>query len=262
MGDERRWEDYDGSYPVTMRHGFDLYLRPGCTHSERRFRYRVLEANELDVLQDRAFDGFACIDVGANVGYWSRFLLDRVGPDGRVHAFEPDPISAATLRRNLDDPRAVVREQAAGAEISTSILYSDPAQSGLNSTLPFHAAATYRIDVTTLDRYAEEADLERIDFLKIDVQGGELDVLAGARGILERDRPCIYMEWTHSYDSAAGRVEYGLDHRLRTAAMRRQLQSIGDIYRIQDGSFVRMTEQDWESFEGNVLVNPPRAWMG
>lgn len=257
-----QWEAYDGSWAVPMRHGFSMYLRPGCSHSERRFRYRVLEANELDVLASRDFVGFTCIDVGANVGYWSRFLLDRIGPTGAIHAFEPDPRSVAVLRRNLADPRGHVVEGAVGATRGTTTLYSDPTQSGLNSTLPFHGGLVFEVPIVSIDGYVADARITRVDFVKIDVQGGEIDVLHGAIATLERDRPCVYMEWTHSYDSVEGRVEYGLDHRARTAAMREQMEAMGPIYRITGGTFVAMSDGDWDSFEGNVVINPPPDWLG
>jgi FkbM family methyltransferase len=244
-----------------MKHGFSLHLRPGCTHSERRFRFRVLEANELDVLSSCNFNGFLCLDVGANVGYWSRFLLERVGPLGSVHAFEPDPLSVVVLRRNLTDSRAHVVDSAVGAKPGTTILYSDPTQSGLNSTLPFHADRQYSIPMISIDEYVSRHKIDRVAFIKIDVQGGELAVLEGAERTLNRDTPCVYLEWTHSYDSTTGRVEYGVDHAARTSAIRTMMEQLGPIYRVVNGDFQLFETADWDTFEGNVIVNPPTDWL-
>jgi hypothetical protein len=73
--DNTSWKNYDGSYPIGMKHGFSLYLRPGCEYSRKRYIYKITESNELDYLKTQILHDFVCIDVGANIGYWSKFLI-------------------------------------------------------------------------------------------------------------------------------------------------------------------------------------------
>ena len=66
------WLSYDGTYALKMDPGFELYLRPKCAHSQRRFLFKVLEKNELEFLKKKSFNNFICFDLGANIGYFSK----------------------------------------------------------------------------------------------------------------------------------------------------------------------------------------------
>jgi hypothetical protein len=90
------WLSYDGSYALKMNPGFDLFLRPQCAHSQRRFLFKVLEQNELNFLRNKSFNNFICFDVGANIGYFSKWLLTQ-NNIGEVHSFEPDPVNFKIL---------------------------------------------------------------------------------------------------------------------------------------------------------------------
>jgi hypothetical protein len=90
------WRYYDGSSTVPMNHGFDLYLRPGCEYSRKRYVYQTAEQLELGYLANLDMRGFVCMDVGANIGYLSRFLIDGAHA-GEVHSFEPDDFTFEIL---------------------------------------------------------------------------------------------------------------------------------------------------------------------
>jgi FkbM family methyltransferase len=260
--DRDGWGEYDGSFPVSMRHGFNLFLRPGCSHSERRFRYRSLEANELDLLMTKKFDGFHCLDVGANVGYFSKFLLSKIGPSGSVHAFEPDPISKVILEKNLRDERAKVSSFALGENSQQTSFFSDPTNSGLNSTLALpHASDVSIVEVRTIDDYVSQVNLEKIDFIKIDVQGTEQEVLRGGSAVLFRDKPCIYLELDSTYDHFGEKVEFRIGHLERVTEIRDSVRDLGAIYRVSGNSFVELKGDELSKFSGNVIINPPEDWL-
>ena len=134
------------------------------------------------------------LDVGANIGL-STILLARLA--GRVIAYEPSPPNAAFLRRNLDlngIGNVEIRSVAASSQHGT--LRFHVAQFGAGS----HVVGAGHVSggtVETVDVAAvplDEEELPPIAFVKIDAEGHEPDVLAGARAFLTRDRPLIYTE--------------------------------------------------------------------
>ena len=134
------------------------------------------------------------IDVGANIGL-STILLARMAE--RVIAFEPSPPNVAFLRRNLErNGINNVEVHAVAASSEPGTLRFHVAQFGAGS----HVVAAGHVSsdsISTVDVKAvtlDESDLPSIAFIKIDAEGHEPDVLAGARQLLARDRPLIYTE--------------------------------------------------------------------
>jgi len=134
--------------------------------------------------------GGVAFDVGAHVGIWSLLASRR----SRVHAFEP--LQADRLRAHalLDHADVVVNECAAGAENGTASFFAVYGNSGA-SALARRAETDVevRTNVITLDSYAAEKKIDRVDLLKIDVEGAELLVLKGAHELL-RLEPAIFFE--------------------------------------------------------------------
>lgn len=126
-------------------------------------------------------------DVGANKGLWSRALLQR--SENRVtsiHAFEPSQVNIDAISA-INDPRITIVSKAVSSSSGRATLYSDSPGSGLASLtkrdldfLNIDMTLREHIDVITLDAYAEECGIDRIDFLKLDIEGHELDAMHGA----------------------------------------------------------------------------------
>jgi FkbM family methyltransferase len=158
------------------------------------------EGDEIDLAARLLATGGVAVDVGANIGAFTAALATAVGPDGKVHAFEPLEASRSRLERTLElnelanvivDPRAVA-DTAGSAELFE---YGPGYESwaGLADRSIEHGgvvppATSTAVETTTLDAYAAEAAIERIDLLKVDVEGAEERVLRGARGLLEAGR--------------------------------------------------------------------------
>jgi FkbM family methyltransferase len=142
------------------------------------------------------------IDVGANVGIFSLFLAQQ--GFNRVLAFEPVPFNAAAFEANLDrnSPLAsrveLIRE--AVGETAGSIRFATSRQSPQTCGIARDGQAdnTIEVAITTLDRACTERSIEQIGFLKIDVEGFERTVLAGAADLLRRRAiRYIFMEVIH-----------------------------------------------------------------
>lgn len=156
--------------------------------------------------------GDACVDVGAHIGRHTLPIASCVAPNGRIFAFEPLPTAAGQLRATLaamphlgdlvEVDECALAETA--GEANFTFVQNNPGYSGL---LPRHydtpvVTQIIRVAVRRLDDMI--ARMPRIRYVKIDCEGGELGVLRGARGLLQRDRPIVTFE-----SGDAGLGEYG-----------------------------------------------------
>ena len=132
-------------------------------------------------------------DVGANVGEWS-LVAAAAFPQACVHAFELSAETRATLRRNLSGARHVVADCALGRS-NGSVRYKDYGHQAKINTListSYHDASTPYTEQTaalmTGDQYMQDHGISQIDFLKIDVEGAEFQVLEGFQDALKNHR--------------------------------------------------------------------------
>ena len=145
--------------------------------------------------------GDTAIDIGANLGYYSRPLSEIVGTAARVHAVEPVPVVCRVLRRNLRGCRNVeIFDCALGAENKEITMSNDSAREtgylGTGRNFVGDAAGEGAVTFTARMRRGSElfAGLERLDFVKCDVEGYELIVMHELRPLLERFRPTVLIE--------------------------------------------------------------------
>ncbi len=147
------------------------------------------------------------LDVGANIGLATLAMATALPASARLLAVEPSPRNLAHLRRNLAAnglaQRVEVVAAAAGAEPGSLSFHESEFGAGSHLVSGHHLAGNampaVQVPVETLDRVVSSRGLERLDFVKIDVEGFEPDVLAGGAGAIARFRPVIYVEfnsWT------------------------------------------------------------------
>lgn len=123
------------------------------------------------------------IDVGANIGMAAVWFNSKY-PGRAIHCFEPLPDNARMIALNA--PSAHINPVAVGAARGTATLAVD-ADQVMASTIPYeHAAGMLQVNVISLDDYVVRLGIDRVAILKIDTEGMELDVLAGAKTTLDR----------------------------------------------------------------------------
>jgi FkbM family methyltransferase len=158
------------------------------------------ERAELEEARRHARPGSTAIDVGANVGIYTVTLARAVGPTGHVLAFEPFPDNVRRLAENVrlnGLENVIVRAKAVAAEPGELELRlgSDP---GFHSTAAVAegrgSGKSLRVVATTLDEEWEAAGRPSVSFVKIDTEGAEEDVVAGARDLLREERPVVLAE--------------------------------------------------------------------
>ena len=143
--------------------------------------------------------GDVFVDIGANCGAYSLFAARQVGERGRVIAIEPMPEMLRRLRFNIGInalKNIDVVAKAVGPEPGIATLFVDEARRGHSSMVQLEGAAPLEVPIVTLKSVIEDAGLDRIDALKIDIEGFEdralLPFIATAPRALWPKR--IYME--------------------------------------------------------------------
>ena len=153
------------------------------------------------------------VDAGANFGHFALTSAASMGKGGLAVAFEPDAATFTLLEANaaLQTGAADIRclRAGLGAARGTLALTHDDANPGGHSFVPGNVraqGATSTVEVYALDEWLAEAGLadRRIDLIKIDVQGFEGRLIAGAARTIERHRPAVMCEVTPAAMKAAG----------------------------------------------------------
>jgi FkbM family methyltransferase len=159
------------------------------------------------LLLDALRPGDVMIDVGAHVGIVTLQAARHVGRDGHVHSVEPTPANADMLRRNVEAGELAnvsVHECAAGSEPGTAVLH----QMGLTHLNSLVGANPYSSESSGVEVPVHRLDDlvdGRVDAIKIDVEGAELEVLEGAGRILaENPGLTLCVEWNPMWLRRAG----------------------------------------------------------
>ena len=148
--------------------------------------------------------GDIVIDCGANVGLYTNFIRSIVGKSGFVHAFEPIPSTFKNLQTNakeypslnnyiLNNFGLYKKREDLTAYIPDSI-HGHASLNNHISEWKSDSTEEVSIELTTLDSYFSEKKLKKIDFIKMDIEGAELDALEGGRQTLSELTPTLHLE--------------------------------------------------------------------
>jgi FkbM family methyltransferase len=159
----------------------------------------VWERVETALVKRCVSPGAVALDVGANIGYFTFLLARAVGPSGAVHAFEPTTYAFERMLRNRtlnpDLPDNMTLNQLGLlARAATRVEALEARYSG---AIPSHSEPE-QIQFTTIDAYVEQQGLTRLDFVKIDVDGYDAQVVRGAWETLRRYKPTLLVELAHT----------------------------------------------------------------
>ena len=194
-------------------------------------------------------EGSVAVDIGANLGEWTIPLARAAGTRGYVLAAEPAPRSATALEatlaanalRQAEVVRCAVGDHDGSVEFAVPIVTSARTDTGTARLGP--AGDGYErltVSLRSLDSLAAERSLNRVDLIKIDVEGKERQVLDGARAILDRYRPTLVIETGHEAEGDRAAIH----DRLRDLGY----QILGIL--LDHG----MAEADWDAY---IAVEQP-----
>lgn len=160
--------------------------------------YGVYGEYETQLVRELIKPGMNVLDIGANIGYFTLIFSDLAGDSGRVWAFEPEPKNFSMLSENLRVnsiknveavPKALSRER---GHLTLFLDKSNLGNMSLSSeNIPDHGG---RVEVETVSLDECIGD-QRVDFIKIDVQGAEGVVFDGAERVISKNKPKILVEF-------------------------------------------------------------------
>jgi FkbM family methyltransferase len=134
--------------------------------------------------------GMVVADVGANLGYFTLIMADLVGPSGRVHSFEPNPVILDKLKRNVTVngyySNTHVHDVALAETNGETVQFHVPKENPGGGAITRHANLLQdgAIEITTA-RLDSRPDWSQIQLMKVDVEGAEELVWRGAQGLLQ-----------------------------------------------------------------------------
>lgn len=156
------------------------------------------EPETFQFLRQNVKPGAIVLDLGAHLGLFSVVMSQLVGEKGRVYSFEPTPSTRNVLKEvikiNGCDRNVRVRDEAVSKQKGTVFFYdTGDLISNANSLVQTdRSASRIEVNVISLDEFAEEQNV-KIDCLKIDVEGAELDALEGAKNVFTEMRPAALL---------------------------------------------------------------------
>ena len=173
-----------------------LSTRPGRSLFEWGYhRYkRLLEAGDIRALAPLIKPGTVVIDVGANIGFFTKFFADCVSEGGKVLAIEPERTNFSRLNEMVEKNRlsgtVEIFEAVAAATSGTLKLKINPLHPADHKI----SEQGVPVKAISLDGLLADRKWPTVSLIKIDVQGAEVMVLQGAAEVLKRFDPALYLE--------------------------------------------------------------------
>lgn len=214
--------------PVYTQAGFTMNASPREYSSYGIFFFGDYDPQMTDFIRTHLRPGDVAMDLGTDRGWFTLLMAQCVGPTGKVHSFEAYPPNVAKVQHNLalngiehvtvnpvaisDKPGHVYFEPPSDAVTKHIGFLNDC--SGVGYVADGPGQGRLEVPAITLDDYAEQVGLDRLDLVKIDIEGAEVAALAGARRTLERFRPVIAIEYNRTTLERAGTSWHELDRLL------------------------------------------------
>jgi FkbM family methyltransferase len=210
---------------------FSIYLNPFLNGGVDEVIYETgtWEPEIIDLIKKYLPLGGTFVDIGANIGFHSLFAASVTGARGRVLSFEPLPRLQQQLERSLKEngfTQVMIEPVALGkaSGVATlSLVEENIGASSLQNVAGDRAVGgAVEVPVRTLDSYQDK--LDRLDLIKIDIEGSEFEALKGGEAILRMYQPVIILEFSpHVYEK---------DYAGKSLALYEYLTSLG--YTIND----------------------------
>lgn len=190
------------------RDHFAFFAQPATPLGWNVLLFGTYEPELREIFRSALPEGGVAVDVGANVGWHSLLMARLAGPDGRVFAIEPNPSVRERLNANLAANRVgnvSVLPFALSESEGPARFHGPPDSLGASGSghlvsvnLP-ESTEVLEVETRRLDAVLAAAGVERLDLMKIDVEGFEWPVLRGAEESIARFRPQVVFEFNTEY---------------------------------------------------------------
>lgn len=187
---------------VVNVNGYNLALLPNDDGiSTELALFNTHEPLNTELLTQNLKKGMVCFDVGANIGYYTLLESKMVGDEGKVIAIEPSPINFKQLQKNIQNEKAknVELYQIAGGDQNGTIKFLLDPHSNLSRIISNEEKVREKgeivdVPMKKLDSFLEASTIKTLDFIRMDVEGYEFNILEGMRNSIKKFRPAIQME--------------------------------------------------------------------
>jgi len=149
---------------------------------------KTWELNETELVRRIIKQGDVVLDIGSNIGYYS-FLMSKLGAE--VHCFEPTSYAVNRFMRNLALNGGDIAFNKVGL-LSRPVTRVEAIESRFSAAVPSYSEAE-EMTFTTIDDYCK--DFERLDFIKIDIDGYDYEAIQGGQETIGKHRPVILAEF-------------------------------------------------------------------
>ncbi|MEO8086990.1 MAG: FkbM family methyltransferase [Bacteroidota bacterium] len=207
--------------------------------------YRILYFNfknkkdrhHLSLIRKLIKPGFQVLDIGGNIGFFTKFLAKSVGSSGHVYSFEPDKTNFSHLKKELlGNNNVTLVQKAVAAESGSLTLYTSSLLNVDHRTYkPENYTGSYTVEKVAIDEFV--SDRFKIDFIKMDIQGFEKDALKGMEKTLQANPGIILFTefWPYGLSQAGSSAVEVYD----------LLAGYGFlIYKVDAANLIRFTRED------------------
>ncbi len=209
MGDRA---NYRVPFLARLSNGQEIKLAVNDDVGQEILRSGFAELESVSALPKLVKAGNVFFDLGAHVGQFTLLASGLVGPNGAVHSFEPDPLTFEWLSENVKRNNLTnvsVNRLAISDRSGDRELFLGRANNiGTGSFAPPSSAlgTVVKVPTISIDEYCAVMGMARIDFMKIDVEGAEIEVLKGcSRFLCDDSRPTIHIEFNLGRQELFGR---------------------------------------------------------
>lgn len=162
--------------------------------------YNKYETDKVNLFKKLIKPGATIIDIGSNKGYFTFIAAKLLKNNGKVFSFEPDPTNCHWIRKSISENKysniILIPVGIYNTNSKTTFYKGD--KSGHHSLKKDRGLGNITINTKTIDSLLEEENIQRVDIIKIDVEGSEVEVLEGGKNTLNNHAPIIILD-IHDY---------------------------------------------------------------
>ncbi|MGD0948043.1 MAG: FkbM family methyltransferase [Candidatus Binatia bacterium] len=241
--------------PTWTREGFAMLVSPHDYVSCGIFFFGDYDPEMTHLLKAHVPEAGVCWDVGTERGWFSLLMGRLVGPEGRVDAFEAFPPNYRKLKANvaLNKFTWVHTYNMAVSDHAGRMHFIPPSDevthhvsnSGVGYLTTRPGRGAIEVPTITVDEHSDDTGIDRLDFIKMDIEGGEVAALLGAERTIRRFRPTLA-------------VEYNRETARRAGSSIEELDDLLDAYRYERFTFFGRLEklrlENWKDCPDNEAV--------
>lgn len=173
---------------------------PGISQELQTFK--IHEPLSTKLISKLLKTGMTCLDIGANIGYYVLLESKIIGDNGKVIAIEPSPQNYNCIKKNLElqnSQNVKAFNFAAGDTNGNIRFFINERSNGCKvllegEELPNRPGTVIQVPVKRMDDFLKELGVERVDFVRMDVEGYEWNIFQGMKNTIRKSKPIIQLE--------------------------------------------------------------------